>query len=161
MTMSKGDGVWGGDWRAKIRARLQETGCESVAAFLGQFPAEPYTKTAERLGNDVAAFQLEWMQFEERKGENDIRSLAMDSLARDVSAHLPSGWRPSAKEDFETAGVYADWVVRLQQAQPEAAPKAKAVWAALEALQPPVGWKPSGPDDPLIVSAFGKAWPST
>jgi hypothetical protein len=112
---------------------------------------------AERLGDDVAAFQLEWMHFEE--GKNDIRRLAMDSLARDVKSHLPAGWRHGTKGDFDTAGAYADWVVRLEQQQPEIKPKAKAVWAALEELHPPVGWLPSGPDDPFIVDAFSRGWP--
>jgi hypothetical protein len=159
MTTNRGDQVWGGNWRAKIKARVHAIGCETVSEFLARFPAEPYITVAQRLGNDIAAFQLEWMQFEE--GNNAIRWLAMDSLTRDITSHLPAGWRHGTKDDFDTAGAYADWIVRLEQQQPEIKDKAKAVWTALEELHPPVGWMPSGTDDPFVVNAFFKGWAET
>jgi hypothetical protein len=161
MTTHRGDRTWGGNWRSKIKSRLHAVGCEPVSDFLARFPAEPYITVAERLGDDVAAFQLEWMQFEEGKSENAIRNLAMDSLAGDLRSHLPAGWRHGAKADFDTAGAYADWVVRLEQQQAEAKVKATAVWETLEELHPPVGWSPSVPRDPLIVDAFTKGWPES
>jgi hypothetical protein len=159
MKMDISEKVWGGNWRAKINARLHAIGCKTVTDFLADRPAEPYTMVAERLGEDIAAFQLEWLQFEE--GKNAIRCLAMDSLARDLRFHLPAGWRHGARDDFDTAGAYADWIVRLEQQRAEVKPKAKAVWTALEGLRPPVGWSPSGPSDPFIVNAFSQGWPES
>jgi hypothetical protein len=156
--MDKGDRVWGGNWQAKILSRVRSAGCETLGEFLARFPGESYLKIAERLGDDVAAFQVEWMHFDEAQDAASLRHIAMDSLARDLNDHLPKGWRDGARGDFDTASAYADWVVRLQQKRSDIKPKGKAVWDALEQLRPPAGWSPSGPNDPLIVSAFFKAW---
>jgi len=157
--MDKGDRIWGGDWRAKLLSHLQQAGFDTVTDFLAQFPAEPYVELAERLGADVAALQLEWMQFEEARCRGGIRFAAMDSLPRELRYHLPGGWRGGTKGDFDTSGAYADWVVRLGQQAPDVEPKAKAVWAALEELRPPLGWLPTGPNDSFIVDAFLRGWP--
>src|SRR5262245_33219957 len=161
MTNNTSDKVWSGNWRDKVKSRIHAAGCRTLIEFVAKFPAEPYLALAERLGDDIEAFQIEWMHFDEGMRTIGIRSLAIDSLARDLQSHLPGGWRHGAKDDFDTSGAYADWVVRLEQYQPDAKPRAKAVWGALEELCPPVGWIPSGPDDPLIQHAFSREWPET
>jgi hypothetical protein len=157
--MGSRDQVWVGDWRARIMSRIRRVGCETVMDYLARFPASPYIHIAEQLGDDVAALQLEWIQFGEAKDENRMRYVAMDSLARDLHRHLPNGWRHSARDDFETASVFGTWATRLEQSDPGLESRTKSVWDALEAVHPPVGWIASGPDDPLIVAAFEKAWP--
>lgn len=157
--MDRNGQAWQGDWRVKILSRLRKLGFDTLTDFLARFPAEPYTAVAERLGDDVAAFQVEWIHYEEAKRIDRVRLAAMDSLARDLRFHLTTGWRGGIRGDFNTAGAYADWIVRLEQQQTDIKPKAKAVWDALEELHPRVGWSPSGPDDSLIVSAFARGWP--
>jgi len=151
--------VWCPDWRARLKARLESLGSHTMTEFLGRVPSEPYLKVAQMLGEDVAALQLEWMQFEEAREQNTIRYVAMDSLARELKYHLPTGWRYGAKGDFDTASVYADWIVRLEQYDRNLKAIGKAVWQALEERTPPVGWSPSGPEDRLLVAAFAKGWP--
>jgi hypothetical protein len=147
------------DWRRKIETRLRALGCATVTAFLAKFPAEPYIRLAERLGDDIAALQLEWIQFGEATDAKAIRYAAIDSLTRELRYHLPDGWRQSANGDFQTASAYADWIVRVEQKKEELRPRALAVWKSLEELRPPVGWLPKGPDDSFIMAAFSKGWP--
>ena len=151
--------VWDGDWRSRVMARIRSAGCDSVTEFLSKSPAAPYVKAAAMLGEDVAALQLESLQFEEAMDQSAIRWAAMDSLVRELAYHLPQGWRSGAKGDFSTAGAYADWIVRIEQKQPDLRSKAKAVWDTLESLQPPVEWLPASTQDPFIVKAFSEKWP--
>jgi hypothetical protein len=151
--------VWTGDWQRRVRSRLLSLGCVTMQDFLARFPGESYLKIAERLGNDIAAIQVEVTQYDEAKALSQIRDAAKDSLARDLNSHVPDGWRHGAKGDFETSGAYADWVGRVQDAEQSLRTRADAVWTALEKLHPPVGWKPAGPSDPIIAAAFEKGWP--
>ena len=150
--------VWDDNWEHRLASRIAAAGCGTMTEFLAKCPAEPYLAVADRLGVDLAAFQIEWMHFGEAKESHQLRTAAMDSLARDICSHLPDGWRHGAKGDFDTACARADWIVRLEQAESDLKRKAVAVWNALEESNPPVGWKPTGSDDPLIITAFGKGW---
>jgi len=151
--------MWNGDWRAKVRSRLHEIGCETVHDFLARYPGEPYRKLVSRLGGDVAALQLTMMQLEESGEQGGLRDTAKDRLARLVNGHLKKGWAQGQHADFNTAGVYADWVTELERFQPYARQFADAVWQALLSIPPPAGWKPSGADDPILTDAFDRAWP--
>jgi hypothetical protein len=148
--------IWTGDWRTIIRARLHPRGAETVSDFAKQYPALPYIKLARLLGTDVAAPQLQIMQFEEAKAEGSLREAAKDALCRTVHLHLKRGWKKGKHAEFNTAGVYADWLalVRFSAFCPERLPTPEAVWNGLKASEPPAGWIPSGPDDALIVAAF-------
>jgi hypothetical protein len=130
-----------------------------MTELLGRFPGEPYIRVAERLGENVAALQLEWMHFGEATARGEVRRAAMDSLARDLNAYIPNGWRHGAKGDFDTARAFASWATRLEQYMPELKSKANAIWDTLEAIKPQAGWSPSGPDDDMIAQAFSIGWP--
>jgi hypothetical protein len=156
-----GQRVWGGNWQAKLRSKLHSLGCENIHDFLVRYPAESYLKLAKRLGEDIAALQLIWMQFDEAVRDKQFREAAKDCLTREVTAHLKRGWGKGVRIDFHTAGVYADWIGELTRVEPQARPLADAVWKALKELQPPEGWLPASPDDPLIVSAFDEGWPDS
>ncbi len=62
--MDRAAKTWQGNWRAKILSRIREVGCESISEYLAKFPAVPYTKVAETLGDEVAAVQLAQLQLE-------------------------------------------------------------------------------------------------
>lgn len=155
----RGDRVWGGDWQSRLYLRLNSLGFKTLREFLAQFPAEPYLKLTVRLGKDIAALQLIWLQFQEAQQQGMIREAAKDCLVREIAGQLPRGWGKGVRVDYHTAGVYANWLTELTRLQPDARLVADAVWRALNDLKPPQGWLPMGPDDPLIVAAFAKGWP--
>lgn len=159
--MSNVDQIWDGDWRARIRGRVHSVGCETVGDFLKRHPSEPYFKVARRLGDDVAAVQLSQIQFEEIADASELRRAAMDGFSREIAEHLKRGWGVGRHVDFNTAGAYTGWIALLQfrAEAPHLVPRGDAVWNELKALNPPQGWLPSGPDDPIIQAAFAKAWP--
>jgi hypothetical protein len=159
--MSKPDQTWIGDWRERIRERVRSLGSVSVAEFLEHYPAEPYYKVARRLGNDVSAAQISRMQFEEAANRDEVRHRAMDGFTREIVENLKRGWGVGKHVEFRTAGVHAAWMALLEfrADAPHLRPKGAAVWDSLKALQPPRGWLPSGPDDPLIEAAFAQGWP--
>jgi hypothetical protein len=155
----RGERVWGGDWPAKLHSRLHSLGFKTIQDFLARFPSEPYLKLVKRLGENVAAMQLIWMQFQEAQQDASFREAAKDCLAREITGQLRRGWGKGVRVDFHTAGAYANWVTELTRFQPDVRPNADAVWRALNELRPPEGWLPVGPDDPVIVAAFAKGWP--
>lgn len=156
MTDRSSANIWGCDWKEKVASRLRSSGCITVAEFLARHPGRPYTEVAAELGGDVAALQIEWMQWEEARRDDTIRIVAMDSLARDLRKSLRNGWEGGAAGNFDTARAFGVWSARLG---PEFANLANVLWDTLEALKPPCGWMPSGPDDGFIVEAFRRAWP--
>jgi hypothetical protein len=159
--MSNSHQTWIGDWRARIRERIHSRGSESVRGFLEHHPAEPYFKVARRLGDDVAAIQLARMQFEEAVDRDEVRQVAMDGFSREIVENLKRGWGVGRHADFRTAGVYAGWMALLEfrADAPHLRPMGDAVWNSLKEIQPPQGWLPSGPNDPIIQAAFAKGWP--
>jgi hypothetical protein len=159
--MSRPNTTWTGNWRARIRSRLEALGYQTIAEFLAQHRAEPYLQLAARLGEDVAAIQVQILHCDDAREKGNVRAMAMDSLARDLRTNLAAGWSGPAKGDFDTSGAYADWVSRLEVQLPGFRPVADATWQALEQLTPPTGWQASGPHDPVIVAAFARGWPET
>lgn len=136
----------------------------------------------------MAAVQVSRLQIQEVRNAAQFRRAAMDSLARELRAHLPNGWgrptyvdpatvsadlwkhlsahQPQGSEqesqdriEFQLAGAYSFWVTLLSSHDPKCKPRADAVWEAIKRSNPPIGWKPSGPDDAYIVAAFTRGWP--
>lgn len=158
--MNRAERTWNGDWKNKVLSRIKETaGCRTATEFIAIYPTEPYLELVKRLGDDVAAIQLESLHFSEAQNDRMIREAAMDSLVRELHTYLKEGWRLGAKDAFETSGAYADWITRLQQKQADLKHKADLVWSALEEVQPPTGWLPIDPHDQIVRAAFDKGWP--
>ena len=154
--------AWRGNWKKRILDRLQAQGFATLMDYLRQKPTVPYLEIADLLGkDDVAAFHVEWLHFEEAVKQGQFREAAIDSLVREISHHLPNGWKEEAKGDFNTASVWADWIVRLENYSNNIKPIASAVWSELLDSHPPAGWKPQAAEDYRIVRAFDVAWPPT
>jgi hypothetical protein len=154
--------AWQGNWKKRLLDRLQGRGFATLTDYLRQKPGVPYLEIADLLGKeDVAAFHVEWLHFEEAVRHDEFRELAIDSLVREISHHLPDGWKEEAKGDFNTASVWGDWIVRLENYSNNIKPIASAVWTELSNSHPPAGWKPQAAEDHRIVRAFDAAWPLT
>jgi hypothetical protein len=152
--------AWQGNWKKRLLDRLQTQGFTTLTDYLRQKPAVPYLEIADLLGKeDVAAFHVEWLHFEEAIQHGKLREAAIDSLIREIAHHLPNGWKEEAKGDFNTASVWGDWIVRLENYANNIKPIASAVWTQLSDSRPPAGWKPQNLDDQRIIRAFEKAWP--
>ena len=156
--MAEDTKVWHGNWRDSLALRLTAHGCASMTEFVTRFPGEPYMALAQRLGQDVAALQVEWMHLAEAKEQGSVRAAAADSLCRDLNYYLPNGWRSGAKGDFDTSRAFAVWATRLEQTIPEVAGKPDAVWQALERIRPPWGWSPRTVEDEVLEQAFRMGW---
>src|SRR6185369_6431862 len=97
--------AWIGNWRERIKARLSAHGYENMTNFLIDRPAVSYIEIADLLGKeDVAAFQVEWLHYEEAVTARTLRQAAMDSIVRDIAHNLPCGWKDDPRGDFHTAG---------------------------------------------------------
>jgi len=152
--------AWQGNWKKRILDRLHAQGFSKLTDYLRQRPAVPYSEIADLLGRDeVAAFHVEWLHFEEAVKHGQLRQAAIDSLVREISYHLPNGWKEETKGDFDTASVWADWIVRLESYSDNVQPLASAVWNELLDSHPPAGWRPQAVEDHRILRAFEVAWP--
>jgi hypothetical protein len=136
-------------------------GFANVEDFLKQFPAEPYIDVVRRIAPWVAAMQLSRLQMEEAFSTGLMREAAMDSFARNMNS-LPNGWVFDSETDSRAAGACANTstAVVIDGHSPQFRGHILEVYKVLKSLQPPLGWRPSGPDDPLIQKAFSVGWPA-
>jgi hypothetical protein len=123
-------------------------------------PARPYEEAANWLGQ-FAPIQLIAIQFREAKSLGLVREAAMDSLSRNLVEQLPHGWGSCDNADWQAIKALSSWSSEIQVTGEldEYKSTLLAIAKELRALPPPVGWVPSGPDDPLLVSIFDLQWP--
>lgn len=159
--MSASHQTWTTDWPNRLRDELRSKGYESITSFLSQFPAEPYVDVARRIAPWVAGMQVSRLHMQEAKLSGQLRAAAMDALARDLNWRLPDGWVPDSTTESRAAGAAATSTtsVVVDGDAPHFKPRMLEVYKGLKACEPAVGWKPSGPDDPLICDAFARGWP--
>jgi hypothetical protein len=157
--MDTKDRIWVGDWRTKVRSRVHSVGSETIGEYLARYPAEPYHKVARRLGEDIAAMQLVFMQFEEAQESAAIREAARDCLARELADKLKRGWGHKVHLDFNRANAFSSWLVHVKEFAPQYEKNCHAVWDALAKLPPGDTWVPTGPADSTLASAFEAGWP--
>lgn len=142
-----------------VRQRLKELGYSKISDFLASHPAVPYETLAPALstdGSDVIPVQLMSMHCDEALADGDIELLARDSLARAVSAIFPDGWAP---DNDRILLLSAEWISPLRTRGLERYRDALLeVYSWVRSHPPHPGWRPTGPDDPIIRQAFEEAW---
>jgi len=83
---------------------------------------------------------------------------ARDTLARALRELLRRGWRYRGGEmDFPTAAALSDWETTMGTWGAGCGDLARQVVDTLLQAEPPIGWRPSGADDPLLIAVFGTA----
>jgi hypothetical protein len=144
--------AWQGDWEKRVYDRVLELDFSSVTAFADSRPTASLKELARELGRDkdVAALQLERLLRREARDTGRVHRFARAALVREVHEYFPQGWMRGETLDFNRASVWAEWVSRLGEEHRAAA---ESVWDRLK-QHTPVGWLPSGPDDPIILKAF-------
>jgi hypothetical protein len=162
-TVERASQTWSGNWPQRLQRALRDAGFESASEFLRQFPGESYLTVVNRIAPWVAAAQLINMQMQEARASGTLRQAAMDGCARNLNDRLPDGWMEGGEVESllasALAGVSASITVDAES--PESARRLEGVYKAIKSLSPPVGWHPSGPNDPIICNAFAQGWPET
>lgn len=144
--------TWSGDWRNRILERVTALGAESVTAFASLHAGEPLSQLAERLGvQDVAEAQIQELLVEEAAERGTVGRAVRDLLARGLRAALPHGWHSPLDENarFDVAAVFSILSSELDAYFDGDATVDVARRFLDETL--PSGWRPTGPDDPVIV----------
>ncbi|MCO5172514.1 MAG: hypothetical protein M9894_39960 [Planctomycetes bacterium] len=89
-----------------------------------------------------------------------IRELAKDILVRRVRENFPDGWDTEEAGLSRRAAALGDWTAEiLVHAGEHTRSSLHAVSDAIKRSAGP-GWRPEGPDDPLVYAAFEEGWPS-
>jgi len=105
---------------------------------------------------------LERTLVDEAETSDTLERCARSLLARDLRSELPLGWSGESTKN-EDASVRAGVFHALTIALPESCALAiQRVWRAMEVMTP-MGWLPTGADDPILVATFFAYWvgPST
>jgi len=149
---------WSDNWQGRIKEAISASGLTTVSAFLERHPGVPYAVVAKLLR--CAPAQLAILHLEEAKRLGAVRAAAADSLVRTINEHLRGGWGVGYRSEFKYAAVVSDWITMLEMhfRGESVVESGRKVWASLEAMAPPIGWKPVGSDDPLIQEAFKLGW---
>lgn len=151
------DELWEVDWRRDLREELMRQGFASVTQYLQSQPAISYWELSERLEERFAPMQLMIVQAEEAIASGQVRNAAQDCLARKIIQHLPAGWGQGKKLDFNTAGVFTDWVEFLEHLQANDHPGIQHIWKDLK-NRAHSRWQPIGAHDPLLSELFDLHW---
>ena len=145
-------GAWRGNIRARLYERVRERGYASLTAFADARPAVPLHMLADELGkDDVAAVQVFSGLLAEAERSKQVTRLVRDVLVRELAESIPEGW-PTVMDDanrFKVAEALGSWFAYTPETHRE---RADQVMAALRATPPPLGWRPLGPDDELLLT---------
>jgi hypothetical protein len=156
--------AWRGDWRQRLSELLQTRGFTSVSQFADVHPLRSLVQLADDLGGgDVAAVQLETVLLDEARSTGTTERRARDLLARRL-ATLSGGWPgPAAgrtrEQESQVMAALSGWVPKTLPGLTTAHIVAIGV-ALLRSTELPAGWRPTGPDDPVIVEVFERYWPT-
>lgn len=152
--------VWEGNWQARVKERVRARGFSTLSAWSDARPSGTYNDLAAELGEDIAPFQVEYLLHEEaiKAGVGVLHRVLRAGLSRHLWRRLPSsGWDAKGTEAWsEAAGASAVWFSAIPKTLADVRDRADRVWDEL-AARAPRGWRPSGPDDPILVAAFEAA----
>lgn len=152
---NRGDGAggsWEGDPTARILTRIRALGYASFGDFLNAYPCVPYANLADLLGtSDVAAVQLEHIHSTLPSSAPERDFAQRDSLSRYLCEALQKGWKAGRYWESRVLGSLANWIVMWGQE-----PWLRRVFGELSGVAP-IGWVPSGPDDPVLREAIDRA----
>ncbi|MBN8231957.1 NUDIX hydrolase [Corallococcus macrosporus] len=143
---------WNGNWKVRIRERLQERGFTSLTAFAESRPAVPFVELAEELGkDDIAGVQILRGLLAEAEQRKQVTRFVRDVLVRHLAENLPDGW--PAKMDRSNRFLVAQALAYWSTDTPEThAARVERAGDALVDMSLPPGWRPMGPDDELLLT---------
>jgi hypothetical protein len=150
--------AWRGDWKQRLLDLVQVRGYTSVSEFVDAHPLRGLVQLANDLGGgDVAAVQIETALVEEARSTGRLEPRARDLFCRRLAA-LSDGWPGPATQRTE------DQEARARRAlsgwPPHTMPELTREHvvslgkALLSSTELPRGWRPTGPDDPVVVDLF-------
>jgi hypothetical protein len=148
--------AWRGDWQERISRRLKDRGFASYSAFLDANLGLSYSELAERLaeGDDVVPVQLARLHAMNIDPQERQRAVC-DSFARSLRGALKNGWGIGRYWESAISGALASWHVTWGET-PDLVQFQKAVLD----LKPEPGWLPVSADDPVLLEAARRTWPS-
>ena len=140
--------AWANDFGAYVRSR------PAVSAGVAQTVlAEPvgrsYKALAKKLDPAALSATIIWWALEQEL-DGDLRTLAKDSLARDLTQNIRRGWKSGLHHDRQAKRFWENWSLRFIQ-------HSEAVASVKEHLEEKTqeGWLPQSREDDLIVEAIG------
>jgi len=157
--------AWSGDWKARVRERVNRLGFDSLPALASAHPGVPFGQLFRLLretespdDTTIGYIQFQALFFEEAEANGRIREAIADTLVRRLRQHLRSGWNRGQRLRERKAEARAKW-----ELPPSRIPKfgvvTDKIWDALRDLNPPDDWCPADCNDPIIQEAFRHAWP--
>ncbi len=144
--------AWQGDVKVRLYERVRARGHESLTAFAEARPTSSLVELAEELGkDDIVAVQVFSGLVAEAERSRRVTRLVRGQLVRELSQHLTSGWPLVLDEEtrFDVAHALARWGTYTPDTHQE---RVNRVGDALLRTPPPPGWRPLGPDDPLLLT---------
>jgi hypothetical protein len=138
--------AWSGDFVAYTRA-IPAFSAGVAETVLAQPVDQSYKTLAERLGAGALSSTMLWWAFEQESSD-DLRTLAADSLARDLVANVHRGWRTGLHHARQTTRFWKIWSQRFIN-------HADCVARVRDDIEQhaPDGWLPRSREDELIANA--------
>jgi hypothetical protein len=156
-------------WPESLSQALQTQGFASATAYAESRPQASLAELAVELGGPgTEPMILEQRLIEEAEAAGTMERCARSLLARDLRVELPDGWQRGGTESddearsqsFRLGGVFLTLAMALPETYQDAIGRVQQAVNTSDIL---AGWRPVGPDDPVLVLLFACSWnaPST
>lgn len=149
------------EWTEALSRTLNGRGFRSLTDYADSLPMASLAELASNLGGSL--FALEQRLVAEAEARGTIERCARDLFARALRDEFPNGWQPNVLERSAAVagqmyGIASIFLILLS-ALPEAYHGAvERVELAMGSVELPAGWKPGGPEDPILIELFGTCW---
>jgi len=146
-----------------LHAAALKRGHESLSHYVRAYPLRPLSEIGNELcGNGVAGRSVELVLVQEATRDGRLEQCARDLLSRAL-ASIPGGWpgspsRWTRQHKFCVTRVLMNWLPHgvVDVRTPVLAGITTALLSRVDLVP---GWKPFGPEDPVIADAFQRSWP--
>ena len=120
-------------------------------------PGVSSIELTKRLARGASEIGLSMVLYTEAKRKGQVKQLAQELLYRNINAAFPCGWEDDAK--VHASVKLGDWSYQIFRNVREFSVCAVAIIRDLTSKDsPPVGWIPSGADDPRLNALFNAHW---
>jgi hypothetical protein len=153
------DESWRGDWRDRVYSRVRSCGYETVTVFAEEHPRATIFELVDLLTDEeINGAQLVALMRDEAERDRSIVRFARSLLVHALWERIPNGWRidpgNGSDFDFKAASALASVISELPDSARGFGTRLARIMMSAEL---PIGWLPTGPDDPIVIGLFERA----
>ena len=148
-------------WPKIVRDATRKLGFASITELLVSRQAIPYAKLCEEI-EGTSPIQLIRLAFEEASSSDELRTVSVDCLCRNIVEKCCNGWGSPSNPNPRQMLATSTWVSEVSGTGDNASLRPMLMEMARDLLsqQIPDDWLPQSNSDPVLTSLFDRHWQS-